>query len=253
MKWLIALLLAASQPVWANADYSLWDSSNQQVVVEHAQGPKPIASLTKIMTAMVYVDAYPSLDQSMLLVNQVKGHLPKKYYTAEELLKALLVWSDNAAAETLAANYPGGRTAFIQAMNNKAKDLALKDTYFDDPSGLSKLNVSTVNDVTAMMLASNGYSVIKNISTLRQAQVLINGQRKHTVVQRPNTNFQTLSTINDIIVSKTGYTTPAGFCMGLVIEQGKKVYVLVVLGAKNKVDRLQLVKNLVAKNITLNG
>jgi D-alanyl-D-alanine endopeptidase (penicillin-binding protein 7) len=250
MKWFCLLLLLAVQPSWASADFWLYDQTNKQVVAEQDKGPRPIASLTKVMTAMVYLDANPGLDESMSLSKRLVGYLPRRIYTSQELLTALLVWSDNAAAETLAENYPGGRTAFLAAMNAKAQTLGLTNTYFDDPSGLSRQNVSTAAEVAQMLITAQSYPVIKEISTKKQAEVQINSNRKKSGLLRPNTNFQTLNQISDVVLSKTGYTTPAGFCMGIVIEQSQRIYVLVVLGAKNKLDRLALAKFLVNKNIT---
>jgi D-alanyl-D-alanine endopeptidase (penicillin-binding protein 7) len=146
----------------------------------------------------------------------------------------MLVKSDNAAAETLAENYLGGRTAFLSAMNEQARELGMTNTSFDDPTGLSQRNVSTPSEVGRMLLAANSYTLIKSISTQTLTTVHVPQSRS---LDLTNTNFNILRKFKDIAVSKTGFTGPAGFCLGLVVNQGYRDIVIVVLGEPNKQRR----------------
>lgn len=205
---------------------------------------RPMASLTKLMTAMVALDYDRSLSKT--INNQSR----------EDLFKALLVRSNNETAELLARSYPGGRSAFIAAMNAKALDIGMINTNFDDPSGRIITNVSTAEDVGRMLMAASQYPEIRRISTYKHLE-------KHHVVRRHkhvkvvsniqnNTNVMVLQAYPDVIVSKTGFTNPAGYCVGVVIEQGEHRYAVVVMGARNKFDRFDHVREIMHNNIMTN-
>jgi D-alanyl-D-alanine endopeptidase (penicillin-binding protein 7) len=206
---------------------------------------RPMASLTKLMTAMV------SLDHDRSLSSRIAGQ------SREELFKALLVRSNNEVAELLSRNYPGGRPAFISAMNVKAHELGMLNTHFDDPSGRIVTNVSTAEDVGRMLMAASQYPEIRRISTYKHLE------RTHTIKRRHktqvvhniqnNTNVMVLQAFPDVIVSKTGFTNPAGYCVGVVVEQGTNRYLVVVMGARNKFDRFDHVRDIMHNNIMTNG
>ena len=195
---------------------------------------RPIASLTKLMTAMIVLNSTDKLEEPLLIIRKVSTALPFSHYTRLELLNAMLVKSDNGAAETLAENFPGGRTAFLTAMNDQARELGMPNTSFEDPTGLSRNNVSTPSEVGRMLLAANSYTLIKSISTQTQTTVTVPRSRN---IGLTNTNFNILSKFKDIAVSKTGFTNPAGFCLGLVVNRGYSDIVIVVLGEPNKQQR----------------
>jgi D-alanyl-D-alanine endopeptidase (penicillin-binding protein 7) len=199
------------------------------------------------MTAMVVLDSSSSLSE-LLVINdrRVTTQLPRREYSRLELLHAMLVRSDNAAAETLAENYPGGRSVFMFMMNSKALDLNLPSTQFNDPSGLSVFNVSTTREVKEMFKAALQYDLIRSITILKEVQ--LPAQKKKHTVNLVNTNFNTLSQFKDIVVSKTGFTNPAGFCMGLILNRQGHEFIVVVLGEKNKAQRAATVKRLM-KNL----
>jgi D-alanyl-D-alanine endopeptidase (penicillin-binding protein 7) len=206
---------------------------------------RPMASLTKLMTAMVSLDNDSNLDH--------------RYgsQSRETLFRALLVRSNNEAAETLARNYPGGRTAFLDAMNHKAVTLGMLDTHFDDPSGRISTNVSTAQDVGHMLMAASRYSEIRRISTYQHLEhtrtVKAKRHTKTVHVIENNTNVMVLQAFPDIVVSKTGFTNPAGYCVGVVIEQGSNRYAVVVMGARNRYDRFDHVKEIMHNSIMTNG
>jgi D-alanyl-D-alanine endopeptidase (penicillin-binding protein 7) len=213
----------------------VYDVQNREVIAgKDANIVRPIASLTKLMTAMVVLNSTDRLEEPLLIIRQVSTALPFSYYTRLELLNAMLVKSDNGAAETLAENYLGGRPAFLTAMNNLARELGMTNTNFDDPTGLSRNNVSTPSEVGRMLLAANGYALIRSISTQTHTTVHVPQNRN---IGLTNTNFNILRKFKDIVVSKTGFTNPAGFCLGLVVNQGYRDIVIVVLGEPNQQKR----------------
>lgn len=239
-KILAILALACSMHAYANGTYSaiIYDPVNSyQIAGQGVAIQRPMASLTKLMTAMV------SLDYDRNLSNKI-GNRSK-----EELFKALLVRSNNDVAELLSKNYPGGRKAFIEAMNNKAHSIGMSDTHFDDPSGRIKSNVSTAQDVAMMVTAAYTYPEIKRISTYKslysEHKVKKAKKYKTVVAQQPNTNYMILNEFGSRIeVSKTGFTNPAGYCVGVVVRHDNQPYVLVIMGARNPKHRLEIIRDL---------
>jgi D-alanyl-D-alanine endopeptidase (penicillin-binding protein 7) len=235
-RFVIAVLLMINSVAYALPPTAwVYDVQNQEVIAGTDNNTvRPIASLTKLMTAMVVLDSTDRLEEPLLNIRKVSTALPFSHYTRLELLNAMLVKSDNGAAETLAANYTGGRAAFLVAMNKLAQELGMNNSTFEDPTGLSKNNVSTPGEVGRMLLAANGYPLIRRISTQTQITVRVPRSRSLGLT---NTNFNILSKFKDIAVSKTGFTTPAGFCLGLVVNQGYRDIVIVILGEPNKQRR----------------
>ena len=210
---------------------------------------RPIASVTKIMTAMVSLDYDKDLDKKLLLSNKAGSSLPRQKYSRRELLEAMLVKSDNAAAETIAEDYPGGRKEFIKEMNRTAKRYEMSNTSFDDPSGLSKKNLSTAIDVSRMLEVSTGYWFIRDASIKKQIVIDTTYKKRVRKIVLSHTNNSVLFEFDNVIVGKTGYTTPAGWCIGLVVEKNKQKYVVVILGSKNKQERFSKVKEVIYNQI----
>ena len=223
----------------------LYNQTQEQLVVEkNAQQIRPFASITKLMTAMIVIDQDWNWQRRLPLSRLAGSRLPPGTYTRGELLNALLVKSDNAAAETFASDYPGGRSAFLQAMNQRAWQLGMYSTQFHDPNGLSSGNVSNAGDIGTMIRAAGEYPIIRNITTQSHVAVETHYRKRTRMMELNNTNGRALGMLDNIQVSKTGFTNPAGFCMALQVEQQGEVYLVVVLGAKNSAKRLDLVKNL---------
>lgn len=242
---LFCLNVYAGQPsvVLYNIDKDKYEYTN------NVNETRPIASITKIMTAMVSLDYDKDLNKKLLLSNKVGSSLPRQKYTRKELLEAMLVKSDNAAAETIAEDYPGGRKEFIKEMNRAAKRYDMNNTIFDDPSGLSKKNLSTAIDVTRMMQISTGYWFIRDASVKKQIVIDTTYKKKIRKIALSHTNTNVLFEFDNVIVGKTGYTTPAGWCIGLVVEKNKQKYVVVILGSKNKQERFSKVKEVIYNHI----
>ena len=229
--------------------HTLWvyDQENKQVVLEeNGDQVRPIASITKIMTAMVYLDYTQDLDQKIYFKPVLGSRLPAREYTRSDLLKALLVKSDNSAAEMLAADYPGGREEFIRAMNVKAILLGMHNTSFVDPSGLGKNNLSTGQEVNLMTnLAFTYYEFIKETSAKKQVTVETKTKKKKSLITLDNTNSNLLNRFSNIVMSKTGFTSPAGRCVTFVIKENQRLYTIVILGAKSVPDRIDLAKKII--------
>jgi D-alanyl-D-alanine endopeptidase (penicillin-binding protein 7) len=162
---------------------------------------------------------------------------------------AMLVRSDNAASETLAADYPGGRREFVSAMNRQARQLELRTMQFDDPSGLSSKNTSTAGDVANMVQIASGYWVIREASTRKDVEFETLYQKKVRKIKLNHTSGDLLFAFDSVIVSKTGLTNSAGWCVGMMVEQNQKQYVIVVLGSRTKQQRTSTAQDLLYNHI----
>ena len=134
------------------------------IVSQNINKTRPLASMTKLMTAMVALDYSKDLNRKLVLKTRVGSRLPVKEFTRNELFHAMLIRSDNAAAETIADDYPNGRSAFIKAMNAKAKAMNLSSTEFKDPTGLSGSNLSSGTDMVDIVKAASNYELIRKTS-----------------------------------------------------------------------------------------
>jgi D-alanyl-D-alanine endopeptidase (penicillin-binding protein 7) len=207
-----------------------------------------LASITKLMTAIVALDHNTNMDKMLTLSSREGSRLPRREYTRGELFHAMLIKSDNGAAETIAADYPGGRDRFISSMNERATLMGLKHTHFNDPTGLNSGNVSTAEDVSNLVVGAAFYPTIRDISTKKESTILIQVKRKTRSVVLSNTNKVLLREFDSILLSKSGFTNPAGFCVAILIEQQVKDemhhQVIVVMGAKNTAQRVDTVKRI---------
>ncbi|WP_426139263.1 D-alanyl-D-alanine endopeptidase [Pseudomonas sp. DWP3-1-2] len=208
-------------------------ASNPDVIV-------PIASVTKLMTAMVVLDAKQPMNE-VIPVNisqtpEMKGvfsrvklgsELPRK-----EMLLITLMSSENRAAASLAHSYPGGYAAFIQAMNAKAKALGMKHTVYVEPTGLSVYNVSTARDLTTLVLAARKYPMLSELSTTPEKTVTF---RKPTYsLGFSNTDHLVRKSGWDIKLTKTGFTNQAGHCLVLLTSMANRPVSVVILDAFGK-------------------
>lgn len=227
-----------------------FDVSNKNVVFnKNVEVSRPIASVTKLMTAMVALDYSTDMNRQLTLVRTVKSSLPPKTYTRGELFEAMLIRSDNAAAETLASDYPGGRESFIKAMNRKTCTIGMNSTHFNDPTGLNSGNISNANEIVNMVLAASEYQTIKNISVKKQTLIETKFKKKVRKIVLNNTNRRVLFEFDNVVVSKTGFTNPAGYCVAIMVNQNEHKHVIVILGAKNSNQRVDTVKNIMYNHI----
>jgi D-alanyl-D-alanine endopeptidase (penicillin-binding protein 7) len=191
----------------------------------------PIASITKLMTAMVVLDSRLPLDET-IVINPEDAHIYRRSrlaegtaMTREDALHLALMASENRAAYTLARNYPGGVPAFVDAMNRKARELGMDHSHFADPTGLLSENVSTAEDLTRMVNAAYQYKLIREYSTWPDLTMVI--------AKRPqkflNTNRLVRSGDMDIGLQKTGFINAAGKCLVMQARVNNTPLLLVFL------------------------
>jgi len=218
------------------------DGNNGSVIYEQDAGVvTPIASVTKLMTALVVLDGQQPLDEVITIKadDRWKGkgafsHIPNgAKLTRGDLLRLALMASENLAARVLARNYPGGIPAFVRTMNMKAKVLGMTKTHFDDPSGLSSLNVSTARDLVRLVNAASRQAEIRQYSTLTSHEVRLG---KRAFVFR-NTNLLIGKDDWTIIVQKTGFTNDAGQCLVMETLIDERPVVMVFLNSFGKLTR----------------
>ncbi|MDP2822049.1 MAG: D-alanyl-D-alanine endopeptidase [Sulfuritalea sp.] len=202
----------------------------------------PIASITKLMTAMVVLDAKPDLKESLAVgdedVDLVKGTRSRlkvgTHLEREEMLRLALMSSENRAASALSRHYPGGREAFVAAMNQKAQALGLVDTRFQDATGLTAANVSSPRDLAKMVDAAHQYPLIREFSTTSEGEFSISGRSQHF----RNTNTLVKSPTWEIGLSKTGYINEAGKCLVMQAWLNNKPTIIVLLDSWGKMTRI---------------
>ena len=230
-------------PKLSSAAVAVIDQSTGDVLYEKNAGTVvPIASITKLMTAMVALDAQPNLAEILTVsdedVDMLKGTHSRlsvgTRLTREEMLRLALMSSENRASSALSRHYPGGRPAFIAAMNFKAQELGLNETRFADPTGLTPANVSSARDLVKLVSAAHQYPLIREFSTSEQYQVAIKG-RPHTF---RNTNALVRNDGWNIGLSKTGYISEAGKCLVMQAWLNNKPLIIVLLDSWGKVARI---------------
>ncbi|MSQ63747.1 MAG: D-alanyl-D-alanine endopeptidase [Betaproteobacteria bacterium] len=219
------------------------DAASGETLIAKNQGAVlPIASITKLMTAMVILDAGVSLEQRVVISDEdydfLKGTRsrlrPGTVLTRDELLMLALMSSENRAAFSLARTYPGGTGAFVEAMNAKARALGMNDTRFIDPTGLSSANVSTAQDLAQLVRAAHEYPLIRQYSTRDSATVRSLGRK----LDYRNTNGLVRSARWDIGLSKTGYISEAGRCLVMRVSMASREVIVVLLDSWGRLSRV---------------
>lgn len=230
-------------PLLRSAAVVVQDQSSGTVLFEKNAGAVlPIASITKLMTAMVVLDSNPKLHETLSIddddVDTLRGSRSRlsvgTRLAREEMLRLALMSSENRAASSLARHYPGGRTAFVDAMNKKAADLGLGETRFFDSTGLNAGNVSSARDLAKMVVAASKYPLIREFSTGTEYAVDVNGRTR----VYHNTNALVSSPDWEIGVSKTGYINEAGRCLVMQAWLNQKPMIIVLLDSWGKLTRL---------------
>lgn len=226
----------------------------------------PIASISKLMTAMVVLDAHLDMNE---ILEITQADVDKLRHTSSrlavgtrlsrgELMHLALIASENRAASALSRNYPGGHARFIEAMNRKAKALGMSHTSFEDATGLSSNNQSTASDLAKMVGAAVKYPLIHEITTTgqyeitRTARVMV-GRKHHkqarSVEQRVafhNTNQLVRDQEWDIGLSKTGFINEAGHCLVMQAKIAQKPVIIVLLDAYGRYGRINDAKQIKA-------
>ena len=214
--------------------------TNQVLYSSNPDFVAPIASVTKLMTAMVTLDAKQSLDEQLPIVIKGTAEMQGVFsrvrvgsqLSRHDTLLITLMSSENRAAASLAHHYPGGHQAFIQAMNAKAQALGMHSSRFVEPTGLSEENVSSAHDLVLMIKAAQQYPLIKQFSTTDERTVAFT-KPNYTLGFR-NTNALVRKDNWNIQLSKTGFTNSAGHCLVMSTEMNKRPVAFVVLDAFGK-------------------
>jgi len=209
---------------------------------KNPQAVLPIASLTKLMTALVVTEAQQPLDEVLTVTDddidtEKFSRSRLKVGTQlrrEEMLHLALMASENRAAHALGRSYPGGMSAFVSAMNRKAKELGMNDTHYVEPTGLSSLNQSSARDLATLVKAAHEVALIRELSTSPEYEVVV-GNRE---LQFRNTNNLVRSPSWDIGLQKTGYISEAGRCLVMSAQLAGRKLIMVLLDSAGKYSRI---------------
>ena len=247
------------KPVFLRSSSALvQDADTGDVVIsKNSDAVVPIASITKLMTAMVILDRGLDLEQRIVLsrddVDSVKGTRSRlrtgSVLTRDELLMLALMASENRAAAALGRTYPGGMPAFVAAMNAKAAKLGMTDSHFVEPTGLSPANVASARDLAKLVGAAHGYPLIREYSTREKARVRAFGGRH---LDFRNTNGLVRSSYWEIDLSKTGYISEAGRCLVMHVRMASKDLIVVLLdswGKRSRIGDANRIRKWMEKNV----
>jgi D-alanyl-D-alanine endopeptidase (penicillin-binding protein 7) len=221
----------------------LLDMQNGEAVYQkNATQIVPIASITKLMTAMVMLDANLPMQEELVItdddVDTLKGSRSRlsvgARLTRQETLLLALMSSENRAAHALGRNYPGGISAFVAAMNRKAQELGMTNSRFLDPTGLNSSNVSTARDLAKMVGAAYKYPAIREASTTSDARMDVLGR----MLEYRNTNPLVRTDGWEIGVSKTGYIREAGKCLVMQAKVNNRPMLFVLLDSEGSMTRV---------------
>ena len=216
--------------------------TNEVLFSKNSQAVLPIASITKLMTAVVVTDAQLPLDEVLTVtaddVDTEKGSRSRlsvgSQLTRGEMLHLALMSSENRAAHALGRSYPGGLAVFVSAMNAKAQLLGMTDTRYVEPTGLSSMNQSSAQDLAALVKVAHTYPLIRELSTSPEFLVDV-GTRK---LQYHNTNRLVSNPTWDIGLQKTGYITEAGRCLVMQASLAGRKLIMVFLDSSGLNTRL---------------
>lgn len=200
----------------------------------------PLASITKLMTVMVVLDAKLPLKQKIRFTPVDKKAINNYYsriridseLSRDDVMRVALMSSENLAAAALGRNFPGGMSAFVKAMNKKARALGMNHTHFVDSFGLSENNVSSAEDLAKMVAAAYKYKKIREYTTTKTFTARF--KRPRYVLGYTNTNVLVRSDKKDVLLSKTGYLDESGRCLVMIRQVGRKKMILVLLDSFGK-------------------
>jgi D-alanyl-D-alanine endopeptidase (penicillin-binding protein 7) len=229
----LALRSSVAYVVDQNSGESLFDKNSHAVV--------PIASITKLMTAMVVLDSKAPLTEQIEVTDEDRDYIKNtgsrlavgSVLSREDMLHIALMASENRAAAALSRYFPGGRPAFLAAMNAKAKQLGMTDTHFESPSGLTSENVSTARDLVKMVNAAYQYPMIRQFSTDHSYEVYT-GKRS---IAYNSTNALVRNPTWDIGLQKTGFINEAGECLVMQATIHGRPMIVVLLDSSGKYSR----------------
>jgi len=225
---LMCCAAVAQTPAITAQSWLVADGNGKIINGTHTTDVRSIASITKLMTAMVVLDSGQSLTDT------IPKKLHNKILSRQTLLDLAIVKSDNEAAKMLCDYYPGGISKCVDAMNEKALSLGMLSTRFTDPTGRFHTNESTAEDLIKLVLAASKYHPIVEASNMASVRW---STAKKKIAEFRNTNSLVGSSYN-FIVSKTGYINKAGGCIVMMLETANGIRTVVLLGSKNTKTRI---------------
>jgi len=245
-RLLLATCLLFTNSVYANS-YGLYDFDN--VRYEHSRNTtdvKSIASITKLFTAYAVVMSGVDLDEKVKVQGKSGGRFARgSYLQRSELMRAMLMSSDNLAAETLAHAHPGGYEQFLKDINWHLGLNGFKETKIVDPTGLLAGNVSTVDELKEFLFILRRIDIIRYYSSGKTHSVKYQPpkSKKTITIQLRNTNPQ-IFTYDSIVLTKTGFTNAAGRCLAMLVEKNGVLYAMITLGNKDVRQRTGVINEM---------
>ena len=217
--------------------------TDELLLTRRADTAQPIASITKLMTAMTVLDGCLDLDEEIIISDADRDRLRNSAsrlpvgikLTRRETMQLALMSSENRAAHALGRTWPSGLEGFVEAMNRKARALGLESTRFVEPTGLSEGNVSSALDLERMVEAAGGYPVIRDLTTRQELTV----RYKRQQIQFGNTNALVGNSHWEIGLSKTGYIADAGYCLVMQMNVKGEPIIVVLLNSIGERDRIE--------------
>ena len=243
-KLLLSLLLSPLMAMATTNTVVYNVSSNQVISGDLIEEKVSIASISKLMTVYtVLMQNQPMNEKLTVKGNKVPNAKISKgmTLTRHDLLKLALVSSDNLAAITLSENYPGGRSNFIADMNHNARDMGMFNSGFVEPTGLSPMNYSTIEDVIKLTNAVSNFEIVQTAAQ-SNGEVTQYSRGKKTSKLNSNPTIKYFGQ-QGIVTIKTGFTKAAGFCVTMLVNTNNQLYNITVLGAKTKQEREAIIKN----------
>ena len=244
MRFLLAIALLIPIHSYAGG-HALYNFSNAEMVTatQHKEVVS-IASVTKLFTATLILEEQLDLFEKVKVQGKTTGRFPVGSMVPRiELMKAMLIASDNRAADTLAHSYPGGYKKFIQDVNTMIGARGLRDTQIVDASGISASNISTAEDLVNFVYSLRHYPLIISLSSSTNDSIRIETKKKNINLPIRNTNPD-LVKYNNILISKTGFTSKAGRCLVMLVTYQDELYGLAILGEKTPKTRSKVVQDL---------
>lgn len=240
---LLAMLASTASAMSLGSKHAILidEESGRILFQKNATDIVPIASLTKLMTAIVVLDSRPDMEEMITIADEdvdtfkfSSSRVPVgATLSRRTLLELALMSSDNRAAHALARSYPGGLGYFKLAVRNKAMALQLRRTNIEEPTGLSPNNTSTASDLAKLVMAASRYPDIEQITTVSNDLIDVDGRN----TQYHNTNRLVGDKNWTIMLSKTGFTREAGRCIVMRVRAAGRNAIMVLLNARESVNR----------------